>query len=83
MVMKEAVEDKKMEKIRSGMKIPENDVDVLDCIDTLDLYGLINDGIVKYNQRNTVQGFNNDTLVTQMFIRQSTVMTKRHIRNKM
>ena len=29
-------------------------------IDTLELYGLINDGIDKYNNRNTVQGFIND-----------------------
>ena len=32
MVMKEEVEDKKMEVMRSGTKIPENDVDVLDLI---------------------------------------------------
>ena len=37
MIMKEAVEDKKMELIRSGIKIPENNVDVLDLIDTSDL----------------------------------------------
>ena len=47
MVMKEAVENKKMELIRSSMKIAENDVDVLDPIDTSDLYGLINEGINK------------------------------------
>ena len=46
--------------MRSGTKIPENDVDVFDLIDTLQLYGLINDGIDKYNHRNTVQGFIND-----------------------
>ena len=60
MVTKEAVEDKKMELMRSGMKIPMSDVDVLDLIDTSDLYGLINEGIDKYNNRNTVQGFIND-----------------------
>ena len=59
---KETVEDKKMELTRSGMKIPENDVDVLDLIDTSDLYRLINDGINKYNHRNTVQGATNDTV---------------------
>ena len=59
MVMKEAVEDKKMKLIRSGTKIPENNVDVLDLINTLELYGLINDGINKYNHCNTVQGFTN------------------------
>ena len=58
-VRKEAVEDKKMELMRSGTKIPKNDVDVLDLIDTSELYGLINDGIDKYNHRNTVQGFIN------------------------
>ena len=47
MPMKEVVEDKKMELIRSGMKIPENDVDVLDLIDSLDLHKLINEGINK------------------------------------
>ena len=60
MVMKEAVEDKKMELMRSGTKIPENDVDDLDLINTLELYGLINDGINKYNHRNTAQGVTND-----------------------
>ena len=35
MVMKKVVEDKKMELMRSGTKIPMNNVDVLDLIDTL------------------------------------------------
>ena len=35
MVMKKAVEDKKMDLMRSGTKIPENDIDVLDLLDTL------------------------------------------------
>ena len=60
MVMKEAVEDKKMELMRSGTKIAENDVDVLDLINTSQLYWLINDDINKYNHCNTVQGFIND-----------------------
>ena len=58
--MKEAAKDKMMELIRSGKKIPENDVDVLDLIDTSDLYGLINEGINKYYCRNTAQGVTND-----------------------
>ena len=58
--MKEAVEHKKMELMRSSTKIPGEDVDVLCLIDTFELYGLINDGIHKYNNRNTVQGFSND-----------------------
>ena len=62
MVMKEAVEDKKMELIRSSTKIPENDVDVLDLINTSDLYRLINDGINKYNHHNIVQGVTNDMI---------------------
>ena len=60
MVMKEAVEDKKMDLMRSGTKIPENNVYVLDLINTLQLYGSINNGINKYNHRNTVQGITND-----------------------
>ena len=56
MVMQEAVEDKKMELMQSGTKIPVKYVDVLDLINTSELYGLINDGINKYNNRNTVQG---------------------------
>ena len=60
MIMKEAVEEKKMELTRSGTKIPENDMDVLSLIDVLDLYGLINEGMNKYDHRNTVQGFIND-----------------------
>ena len=35
-------------------------MDVLDLIDTSDLYGLINEGINKYNHRNTAQGVTND-----------------------
>ena len=54
--MKEAVENKKMELMRSGTKIPDNNVDVLDLINTLELYGLINDGIDKHNHCYTVQG---------------------------
>ena len=45
MVMKEAVEDKKVELMRSGRNVPTKDVDVLYLIDTFDLYGLLNDGI--------------------------------------
>ena len=58
--MKKAVEDKKMELTQAGMKIPNNDADVLRLFDTLELYGLINDVINKYNHRNTVQGCIND-----------------------
>ena len=58
--MKKAVEDKKVELKQFGTKIPAKDADVLRLIDTLDLYGLINDSINKYNDRNTVQGFTND-----------------------
>ena len=43
--MKEAVEDKKLELRQSGTTIRAKDVDVLHLIDTLDLYGLTNDGI--------------------------------------
>ena len=46
--------------MQSGSKIPVKDIDVLNLIDTLELYGLINDGIDKYNDRNTVQGFINN-----------------------
>ena len=49
-----------MELKRSGTKIPAKDVDVLRLIDTLDSYGLINDGINEYNDRNTMQGFINN-----------------------
>ena len=59
-VIREAVEDKKAELKQSGTKIPAKDVDVLHLIDTSDLYGLINDGINRCNDHNTVQGFTND-----------------------
>ena len=56
--------------MQSGTKIPVKDVDFLCLIDTLDLYGLINDSINKYNDRNTVQGVVNnmigDTIVPTM-----------------
>ena len=60
MVMKKAVEDKKVELMQLGTMIPAKDVDVLCLIDTSGLYKLINDGINKYNDCNTVQGFIND-----------------------
>ena len=58
--MKQAVEDKKAELKQSGKAIPAKDVVILRLIDTSYLYGLINDGINKYNDRKTVQGFTND-----------------------
>ena len=58
--MKEAVEDKKAELKQSGKEIPAKDVDILRLINTSYLYGLINDGINKYNDRNTMQGFINN-----------------------
>ena len=60
MVMKETVEDKKVELMWWGTKIPAKDVGILWLINTSNLYELINDGINKYNNRNTVQGFIND-----------------------
>ena len=62
MVMKEAVEDKKVELIRSSTKIPAKDVDGLCLINTSDLYGLINDCINKYIDYNIVQGVVNDMI---------------------
>ena len=44
MVMKKAVKNKKIKLMRSGTKIPVNNVDILDLNKTLELYGLINDG---------------------------------------
>ena len=60
MVMKIAVEDKKVELMQLGTMIPAKGVDVLCLIDTSALYKLINDGINKHNDCNTVQGFIND-----------------------
>ena len=59
-VMKKAVEDKKAELKQSGRELPAKDVDILRLIDTSYLYGLINDGINKYNDSNTTQGFFNN-----------------------
>ena len=59
-VMKEAVRDKMLELIQSGKKIPENDVDVLDLIDTSDLYQMINEGINKHYQRDKARRVTND-----------------------
>ena len=42
------------------MEIPAEDVDILRLIDTSYLYGLINDGVSKYNDSNTTQ-------ITSMF----------------
>ena len=58
--MKEAVEDTKVELRQSGMEIPAKDVNILRLIDTTYLYGLINDGINKYNDYNTIK-------ITNMF----------------
>ena len=68
MIMKESAEDKKMEQTRYGMKIPENYVDVLNLTDTSDLYGLIKDGINKYNHRNKVQRVTNDMVGNTNFL---------------
>ena len=59
-VIKEAVEDKNAELRRHGIDIPAEDVDVLRLIDTSYLYGLINDGVIKYNDSHTTQ-------ITNMF----------------
>ena len=74
--MKEEIEDKKMDLMQYGTKIPENDVNVLDLIDTLQLYWLINDGINKYNHHNTAQGVTND------MVGNTNVPTKVHSSNK-
>ena len=58
--MKKAVQDKKVELKQSGKEIPAKDVDILRLINTSYLYGLINDGINKYNDFNTTQ-------ITNMF----------------
>ena len=63
--MKEVVEDKKTELKQSGKEIPAEDVDILRRIDTSYLYGLINDGINKYNDSNTTQ-------ITNMFVDMNT-----------
>ena len=51
MIMKEAVEDKKMELTQADMKIPDNDADVLSLFNTLKLYRLINDGIKQFSSK--------------------------------
>ena len=51
MIMKEAVEDKKMELMQTGMKLPDNDADVLSLFNTSELYGLINDGIKQFSSK--------------------------------
>ena len=58
--MEKVVEDKKVELKQSGTKIPAKDVDILRLINTSNLYGLINNGINKYNDYNTAQEFTND-----------------------
>ena len=84
MVMKETVEDKKVELMQSGTNILVKDIDILDLIDTLELYELINDSIDKYNNHTTVQIFLKDMVGnTKMFLLWLTVVTKRPIRNKM
>ena len=59
-IMKETVRDNMLELIQSCKKIPENDVDVIDLINTSDLYGKINEGINKHYQRDSAQRITND-----------------------
>ena len=59
-VMKEVVRDKILELIQSGKKIPENDVDVLDLIDTSDLYQMINEGINNHYQHDKARRMTNN-----------------------
>ena len=61
-VMKEAVRDKMFELIQSDKKTPENDVEVLDLIDTLELHRMINEGINKHYQRDKARRVTNDKL---------------------
>ena len=61
----EAVEDKKVELRQFGMEIPVKDMDILRHINTSYLYGLINDGVNKYNDTNTTQ-------ITSMFDNKNT-----------
>ena len=75
-VMKEAVRDKMLELIQSGKKVKENNVDVLDLIDTSDLYGMINKGINKHYQRDAAQRVTNDALNT------TNISTTAHSTNK-
>ena len=56
-MIKEAVGNKKAKLKQSGKEIPVKDVDILQLFNTSYLYGLINDGINKYNDSNTTQGF--------------------------
>ena len=74
MVMKEAVEDKKMELMQLDTKIPVKDIDVLYLINTLDLYGLISDGINKYNTTTQCKDLSLTWLITQMFLLWSKVV---------
>ena len=60
-VMKETVRDKMLELIQSGKKIPENDVDVLDLIDTSEVYQMINEGINKHYQCDKARRVTNDS----------------------
>ena len=54
-VTNKTVRDKMLELIQSSKKIPKNNVDVLDLINTLDLYRMINEGINKHYQRDKAQ----------------------------
>ena len=58
--MKEAFRDKMLKLIQSGKKIPENNVDVLDLINTPDLYQMINEGIDKHYQRDKARRVTNE-----------------------
>ena len=58
--MKEAIRDKMKELIRSGRKIPENNVGVLDLIDTSDLYGLINENEATYAEQEEINDLNEE-----------------------
>ena len=75
-VMNKTVRDKMLELIQSGKKIPENDVDVLDLINTSDLYGIINDGINKHYQYDAAQRVTND------MVNITTVSTTAHSNNE-
>ena len=69
--MKEAVENKKAELKQSCKEIPAKNIDILRLIDTSYLYGLINDGISKYNDFNTTH------LIIQILLLLSIMITKR------
>ena len=67
---------------QSSKKIPGSDVNVLDFINTLDLYKMINEGMNKHYQCDAAQRVTNDMMNITKNLPPLTAISKQHMQDK-